>query len=100
MVAEDVTMWKKFWWKFIGGRSSAQREKEDFTQEEKGSGGGFKATEIQLREGGWRESQEGGFHLTDLEGVLLMKLQDVLKALVIHQDQRPRRTNIHCYSYN
>jgi hypothetical protein len=38
------------------------------------------------------------FHLTDLElKVRLIELQDVLKALVIHQDQEDQEeTNIHC----
>jgi hypothetical protein len=57
------------------------------------------ATEIQLLEKvDLAEEEKVVFHLTDLEQkVRLIEHQDVLKALVIHQDQEDQEeTNIHC----
>jgi hypothetical protein len=86
MVAEDVTITEEVlvevWWrkKFSSRRKDLHQEKVLVGRSDRNSA----QEKVDLAEE--TSAQEGGFHLTDLElKVHLMKHQDVLKALVIHQ---------------
>ena len=106
MVAEDVTITEEVLVEvLVVEEVLLQEEKEALLQEEKVQVVDLEAIETQLQEKVVSEATEDllqeekvVFHLTDLElKVRLTEHQDVLKALVTHQDQEDQEeTNIHC----
>jgi hypothetical protein len=110
MVAEDVTITEEVLVEvLVAEEVQLQEEKVVLHQEEKVLVEVVsEATEIQLQEKVdlaeeailevLLQEEKVVFHLTDLElKVRLIEHQDVLKALVIHQDQEDQEeTNIHC----
>jgi hypothetical protein len=105
MVAEDVTITEEVLVEVLEVEEVLlQEEKEILLQEERVQAV-LEATEIQLQEKVVSEATEDllqeekvVFHLTDQEPkVHLKEPQDVLKALVMHQDQEDQEeTNIFC----
>jgi hypothetical protein len=99
-VAEDVTITEEVLVEvLVAEEVLLQEEKEALLQEEKVQAVDLEAIETQLLEKADSDQEEKVvFHLTDLElKVHLTEHQDVLKALVTHQDQEDQEeTNIHC----
>ena len=100
-VAEDVTITEEVQVEvLVAEEVLLQEEKEALLQGEKVLAVDLEATEVhQLLEKEDSDQEEKVvFHLTDLElKVHLIEPQDVLKALVTHQDQEDQEeTNIHC----
>lgn len=104
MVAEDViTMEEVLAEVLVAEEVQLQEEKEALLREEKVQAD-LEATEVQLlekvdlAEEVMLQEEKVVFHLTDLElKVHLIEHQDVLKALVIHQDQEDQEeTNKYC----
>ena len=94
-VAEDAITTEEILVADLAEEAQLQEEKEVLLQEEKDQAD-LEATEVQLlekvvldlKEVHLLQEEKAVFHLTDLQEKAHQKeLQDVLKALVIHQDQ-------------
>ena len=102
---EDVTITEEVLVDLVAEEAQLQEEKEALLQEEKVLAVDLEAIETQLQEKVVSEATEDllqeekvVFHLTDQEPkVHLKEPQDVLRALVMHQDQEDQEeTNIFC----
>lgn len=94
MVAEGVTITVEILVVDLAVEVQRLEEKETLHQDVKVLVVVSEVTETQLQEKAVSEAKEA---LLLEEKVLLTELQDVLKVLVIHQDQEDQEeTNIHC----